>query len=221
MGYYKYIKSSFIFDGNDRIVGEIKYDSTLNLMDSTLLVETKNISYSYDKYGNKVGEIHFINSGKEFGYKMHALYHKKKIRNKTERYFENKTTQKLIEEEFFYVTEGDFKDKILKQISSISTKNDTTKNEIRFSYKKVDTLSNLQELKYFTGYSDDKEYLQNTVEERKYFRNGKLTRINKYFYRYNHLIALEEYYISKEKKSEPKLETWTEYKYTLYKKIRR
>ncbi|WP_375560804.1 hypothetical protein ACE193_24430 [Bernardetia sp. OM2101] len=221
MGYYKYIKSDFIFDGNDRIVGEIKYDSTFNLMDSTLLVDTKNISYSYDKYGNKVGEIHFINSGKDFGYEMHALYHEKKILNKTERYFENNSTQKLLEEEFFYITEGNFKDKISKRISSISTKNDTTKNEVRFSYKKVDTLSNIQEQKYFTDYSDDKEYLQNTVEERKYFRNGKLTQINKYFYRYNHLIALEEYHISEEKKSDPKLSNWTEYSYFFYPKTKK
>lgn len=195
MGFYKYIKSDFIFDGNDRIVGEIQYDSTFNLMNSTLLVETKNLSYSYDKYGNKVEEIHFINSGKDFGYEMHALYNEKKLLNKTERYFENKITQKLIEEENFYIVEGEFKDKISKQISIMSTKSDTTKNEILYSYKRLDSSTFFQ--------------------ERRFIVDNQLVEHYKYFYKNNNLIRLEEYTIPNEVQKQ-KLSTWTEYTYFFY-----
>ena len=200
MGFYIYRKSDFIFDGNDRIIGEIRYDSTFNLVDSTMKTYTLNISYSYDKYENLVEELHFVDSMKELIYEMHALYNEKKLLNKTERhsnykdYFYTSNTS----EENFYVTEGEFKDKIAKKTTVSLNENDTIKNEVHYLYNRIDSL--------------------NTSMEMNYLSNGKVTQIQKYFYRNTDLIKLEEYYPPKDQNIEPKLEVWTEYSYFFYPK---
>jgi hypothetical protein len=222
MGYYKYIKSDFVFDDNDRIIKEIKYDSTFDKMEESILVEKIKLVYVLDRYGNKVEELCFSDSMKELVYEMDASYNKGKLQKRTKVFTKNGLITGYSDKEIklmSYVKEGKFKGKIAKEVDIHRIKNKTTENEIHYSYKKVDSLSNLREQKYFVDYSDDKKELQNTVEERKYFVDGKLTHINNYFYRYGNLIALEEYYISKD--TEAKLQNWTEYKYTLHIKTKR
>lgn len=221
MGYYKYIKSDFIFD-DSRVIKEIKYDSTFDKMEKRTLVERMNLIYMLDEYGNKVQELCFSDSMKELVYEMDASYNEGKLQKRTKVFTKNGLISGSSDKEIkimSYVEEGKFKGKVIKKIDIHRIKNKTTKNEIHYSYKKIDSLSNLREQKYFVDYSDNKKELQNTVEERKYFVNGKPTHINIYFYRYGNLIALEEYYISKD--TEAKLQNWTEYKYTLHIKTKR
>ncbi|AFM05615.1 hypothetical protein Fleli_3285 [Bernardetia litoralis DSM 6794] len=224
MGFYKYIKSDFIFDDSSRVVKEMKYDSTFDKMEKHTLVEKINLVYVLDEYGNKVEELCFADSMKELVYEMKAFYKEGKLQKQTKIFTKNSIITGSSDKEtkqIDYIKKGIFKGKIVKKIDIHRIKNKTTKNEIHYSYKKVDSLSTLREQKYFVDYSDDKEELQNTTEERKYFVNGKPTHINIYFYRYGNLIAMEEYSISKEDNQEPKLSAWTEYKYTLYKKFKR
>ncbi|WP_338791287.1 hypothetical protein [Bernardetia sp. MNP-M8] len=224
MGYYKYIKSDFEFYENEDLIHvEITYDSTFNLIDSSNAIKTTQTKYFYDNDENKIGHLVLLGDEEILIEKAEITYQEGQLITKKIFKFDNSSIKQTYQanlESYDYILEGNFKNRIAKKIITSIYTTDSTKNEIHFSYKKVDSLSNIQEQKYFTDYSDDKEYLQNTVTEKSYFRNGKLTRINKYFYRYNRLIALEEYHISEEEKSEPKLESWTEYSYFLYPKTK-
>jgi len=203
MGFYKYIKLDFILDGQYRIIEEIKYDSTINLVEQdnpTVLISKINSRYVYDKNGNQVEELQVEDATKELIYEIHALYNEKNLINKTEKHSQNYPTKSYAtttSEEYFYITEGKFKDKIEKKITFEINQNDTTKSEIQYVYTLLDSI--------------------NTKKEIIYFYNNKFSQKNILFYKNDHLIKLEEYYISKEIQ-EPELSTWTEYTYLFYPK---
>lgn len=204
MGFYKYIKSDFIFDKEDRIIEEIKYDSTINLVntdDPIALISKINSRYVYDKNGNQIEQLDVKDSTKELIYEMHALYNEKQLVNKTEKYSQNYPTQSYTThkfEEYFYIKEGNFKDKIEKTITFETNENDTSKSEIQYIYTVLDSI--------------------NTKKEIIYFYKNKLSQKNTLFYKNNHLIKIEEYSISEEDNQKPKLSTWTEYTYFFYPK---
>ncbi len=206
MGFYKYIKLDFIFDKEDRISEEIKYDSTINLVntdDPIALISKINSRYVYDKNGNQIQKLDIENATKELIYEMHALYNKKQLVNKTEKYSQNHLTKSYAtykSEEYFYIKEGNFKDKIEKTINFEINENDTTKSEIQYVYTALDSI--------------------NTKKEMIYFYKNKSSQKNILFYKNNHLIKLEEYSISEENNREPKLSTWTEYTYFFYPKTK-
>lgn len=207
MGFYKYIKSEFVFDSINRISTEINYDSTSNVIDpdnpSALIYRTTN-RYWYDKYGNKVQELIILDSTNEIIYEMNALYNEQQLMKKTETYSQNHPNKNYAtntSEEYFYITDGEFKDKIEKKITFEINENDTTKNEIQYSYQRLDSIT--------------------TTTNINYFYKNELNRLNKYFYKNNHLIKLEEYMIPyssrREENQELKLSAWTEYEYFFYK----
>jgi hypothetical protein len=204
MGFYKYIKSDFIFDSMNKTIGETKYDSTINLVDPDnpiVLIYRTNSRYSYDKYGNQVEELYVEDSTKELMYEMHALYNEKKLVNKTEKYSQNHRNKNYAthtSEEYFYITDGEFKDKIEKGITFEINESDSTKSEIQYSYQILDSIT--------------------TKTDIKYFYKKILNQLNKYFHKNNHLIRLEEYIIPKEENQESKLSNWTKYSYYFYEK---
>jgi hypothetical protein len=206
MAFYRYTKSEFILDSTNRIIEEIKYDSTINLVDPDtliVLVYKTNTHNLYDKYGNQVEELCIEDSTKEIMYEMHAVYDEKKLVNKTEKYSENHPNKSYATtrlEEYLYISNGEFKDKIENKIILEINENDTVKNEIQYSYQRVDSTTTKTDIKYF-------------------YKNN-LNQFNKYLYKNNQLVKLEEYTIpytsSQEKNQELKLSTWTEYTYFFY-----
>ncbi len=205
MSFYKYIKSNLTFDSMNRISTEIKYDSTFNLMDSTILVAKMNITYLYDKNGNLIEESYSTKDNDEIIYthKTTQIYDNGKLASRNTHYYKKNSSDDYYTDEvkdFFYVKEGKFKDKIEKEIELITSKNDTVKLEIRYTYQELDSITISQERKQ--SYHKGLQYFQ------------------KNFYKNGHLIKIEEYKAPKdsEENKEPKLEMWTEYNYFFYKK---
>ncbi|WP_375560803.1 hypothetical protein ACE193_24425 [Bernardetia sp. OM2101] len=209
MNFHQYIKTDFTFNAKNKISKELRYDSTFNFVDSTALVYKFSTTYSYDKYGNKVKEVRFDDSLKKVIYKMNALYDNKNLLKIDEIYYRHpanisyfrsrpKNDFSNIKQNYFYIKKGYFKGKIYIQNNFIKRLDYTHQGEIHFTYKKTDSLNSFKTKEYFIDYPNDKADSQNIVEERKYFNDGKLSQINKYFYRYTNLIAFEEYFLEED-----------------------
>ncbi|WP_291725734.1 hypothetical protein [Bernardetia sp.] len=199
MGFYQYVKSNFVFD-KDKIVQEVRYDSTFDKMDNYGSSNKVNISYSYDKYGNLAEELHFLDSATEMIYEMHAIYNKNSLLNRSEHFSEkshNYESADIKTEEYFYIEEGDFKGKVKKKVLKATLSHIDTKTEtiITYTYKKLGKDSYTVEIRHFSS--------------------GKLTWHQKKTYNNDYLVKLEEYN-TLESSSEPKLSSWTEYTYSFY-----
>ncbi len=211
MGFYQYKKSEFVFDSMDRISNELLYDSTFNKIEEYNLVYLIKKNYQYDKNGNIEKESHVADSDGKlvYTYQMDREYNKEKLIKQTVHYFKDtmSTTIPTIDyysdeiKQIYYVQNGDFEGKIEKEIELIAGKNDTINYEVYYKYQKLDSTT--------------------ISQEKNYFNNKKRIEHNKYFYKNNHLIKLEEYSISKDTNQEPKLSTWTEYSYYFYENNKR
>ncbi len=201
MGFYKYIKSDFIFDSASKIIKEIKYDSTFDKMETHSSSKKVLLIYAFDEYGNKIEELCFSNSTEklELIYEMKTGYTKNKLSKQTKTF----TKEGLITgssdkeiETVFYVAEGEFKDKILREEEFSMIKTHDEFKKIIYSYQRLDSLT--------------------ISKEKRYFTDRQLIKAVKYFYQGNQLIRAEEYVIEN---NEPKLVVWTDYTYYFYSEI--
>ena len=202
LAFYKEIKSKLIYDSNNRVITEIKQDSTVDLMDSTTLLSKISVNYLYDKNGNLIEEYYSTESNNEIIYthKMNQVYENGMLVRQAIHYYKKNSTDDYYTDELkeiFYLKQGRFKGKISKETDFITSKNDTVKSEIDYFYQELDSTTIIQERKQ----AHHKEPLYH----------------QKYFYKNNHLIKVEEYTIPKEGE-EPKLKMWTEYTYYFYPK---
>ncbi|WP_338764677.1 hypothetical protein WAF17_00060 [Bernardetia sp. ABR2-2B] len=196
MGYYQYIKLDFTFDDDNRVLEEVKYDSTSITTNDYGSATQSTIINSYDKDGNLIKASHYEGMIKKLIYEVDITYKKGKFISQSEKCFKGNicTDSEII---FSYIKKGDFKDKKNKETSWIFDNGDTIKIETQYFYQKIDSIT--------------------VSQEEKVFRNNQLTERNKYFYKNNQLIKLEEYTIPKGF-DESRLSVWTEYTYFFYPK---
>ena len=194
MGFYKSVESEFSFDDSNRIVKEIKYDSTSLKMTEGGSTVKSITTLLYDESGNLKKESYFEGFMDKKIYEVDKLYEKEKLISQNVHCYEYSlcidTGIKI-----FYLKEGAFKGKKHKEISWSVNKSDTIKSEIQYSYQKLDSITISQEEKIF-------------------YRN-QLVEHNKYFYKNNQLVKVEEYTTPKNR-TEPKLSSWMEYSYIFY-----